>query len=179
MELHPVRLEIGPLVAEVAAAVEHAATRNNVDIHVACLPAVLHGDRLRIRQCVFNLVGNACKFTHNGRVTVTGDLESSADGDFYALRVTDTGIGISPENLGRLFVDFTQLDASTNRKYGGSGLGLAISRRLSRLMGGDITVTSNPGEGSTFTFRVPVNAASDNQLKNNLSKDNNGNHPGS
>jgi signal transduction histidine kinase len=123
---------------------------------VTCEPAILYIDPVRLAQCLFNLVGNACKFTHGGRVLVEGLAERrDPDNHLYTIRVIDSGIGIRPEDLDKLFTDFTQLDGSKTRKYGGTGLGLAISRRLARLMGGDITVESEAGRGSTFTLQVP------------------------
>ena len=156
IELQPESFDIAALVREVAASVEPLAAKNRVEVTVVCEPAILYGDRLRVGQCLVNLVGNACKFTHDGRVLVEASSESGSNGAWYAVRVVDTGIGIPREDLDRLFSYFTQLDASSARKYGGSGLGLAISRKLSRLMGGDITVESTPGRGSTFTLRFPA-----------------------
>ena len=155
MELHPADFDLADLLREVAAGVEPLAAKNRVQVVVNCDPATLHGDRLRIRQCLFNLVGNACKFTEDGRVLVEARQETGAGGGWWTVRVEDTGIGMRAEDLARLFSFFTQLDASSSRKYGGSGLGLAISRRLVRLMGGDITVESEWGKGSTFTLRLP------------------------
>ncbi|PWC32624.1 DUF3369 domain-containing protein [Azospirillum sp. TSO35-2] len=117
------------------------------------LPAVVMGDPVRIRQVLFNIAGNAVKFTQAGSVTVRVEL-ARFDGDRVTIRVavTDTGIGISAENQGRLFRPFTQAEASTTRRFGGTGLGLSISRRLAELMGGEIGVTSEPNVGSTFWF---------------------------
>jgi signal transduction histidine kinase len=114
----------------------------------------LQADPLRLRQVVLNLVGNACKFTERGEVR----LSVSRRNGRIEFAVADTGIGITPQQLERLFTDFTQADASTTRRYGGTGLGLAISRRLCRMMGGDIEVTSIPGSGSTFTAWLPAEA---------------------
>jgi PAS domain S-box-containing protein len=161
LELKSDRFDIAALVLDVTASVEPLAARNRVQLHAVCAPAILIGDRTRIRQCLFNLVGNACKFTHDGSVLVEASAQSGAEAGWYAVRVVDTGIGIQPEDLGKLFGYFTQLDASLTRNYGGTGLGLAISRKLSRLMGGDITVESTPGQGSTFTFRFPAGTASE------------------
>jgi signal transduction histidine kinase len=156
MELHPEMFDMKLLVLEVLSSVETLAAKNSVEIHMSCDEAQVYADRLRVRQCILNLVGNACKFTQNGEVTVTGRSENGTNGDWYTVRIADTGIGIGPEDLGRLFSEFTQVDASTHRKYGGSGLGLAISRKLSRLMGGDILAESELGVGSAFTFRFPA-----------------------
>jgi PAS domain S-box-containing protein len=159
LELHSEEFDIAQLVRDVAASVEPLAAKNRVQVRAVCEPAILLGDRTRVRQCLFNLVGNACKFTHDGSVRVEAAPESGSDGAWYIVRVVDTGIGIRPEDLGKLFGYFAQVDASTTRKYAGTGLGLAISRKLSRLMGGDITVESVPGQGSTFTFRFPSGIA--------------------
>ena len=156
MDLQPIDFDMGELVREVVASVEPVATKNSVEVEVVCDPVILHSDRLRVRQCLFNLVGNACKFTHDGKVLVEAKPMASAGQQWYVVRVADTGIGIQAEDLGKLFSDFTQVDASTTRKYGGTGMGLAISRKLSRLMGGDITVESAAGLGSTFTLHLPT-----------------------
>ena len=109
------------------------------------------GDVIRVRQVLVNLLSNAAKFTETGSVLLTSSFEATSPGKF-TFSVSDTGIGIDPEALPRLFGVFTQLDSSTTRKYGGTGLGLAISRKLARMMGGDITVESTLGKGSTFHF---------------------------
>jgi diguanylate cyclase (GGDEF)-like protein/PAS domain S-box-containing protein len=120
------------------------------------LPTLLVGDKQRIKQVLLNLVGNAIKFTHEGSVAV--HVSAQEDGDQAHLRVDiqDTGIGISPEGQARLFQPFVQVDGSMNRIYGGTGLGLSISRDLARLMGGDIQVVSQPGQGSVFTFTLSL-----------------------
>jgi PAS domain S-box-containing protein len=159
MELQPESFDIAGLLQEIAAGIEPLAARNGVELQLACEPAALYGDRVRIGQCLFNLLGNACKFTQNGRVTVEARATGEPGGDWYAVRVHDTGIGIRPQELQKLFSYFTQAETSNARQYGGTGLGLAISRKLSRLMGGDITVESRFGEGSTFTFRIPIGTA--------------------
>nr|BFE60505.1 hypothetical protein GCM10020063_050310 [Dactylosporangium thailandense] len=112
----------------------------------------LCGDVTRLRQVLVNLLSNAVKFTSSGEIVVTGSFALAGDRVRVALAVADTGIGIPPERMDRLFRSFSQVDASTTRTYGGTGLGLAISRRLARAMGGDLTVVSRPGEGSTFTL---------------------------
>jgi signal transduction histidine kinase/FixJ family two-component response regulator len=121
-------------------------------------------DQIRVRQCVSNMVSNAIKFTNTGSVIVSVDCEYTSDGD-YLIRVdvTDTGIGISKEVRGRLFAEFSQADASTTREQGGTGLGLAITRKLARLMGGDTTVASTPGAGSTFTLTFRASPSSPNK----------------
>lgn len=123
-------------------------------------PPLLRGDVTRIRQILVNLLNNAVKFTAAGNVTLTVGTEPRPEGGlFLHLTVTDTGIGIPPDRLPRLFEPFTQADASTTRQFGGTGLGLAICRRLAELMGGSITAESDPGCGSTFRARVRVEPA--------------------
>jgi CheY-like chemotaxis protein/anti-sigma regulatory factor (Ser/Thr protein kinase) len=116
----------------------------------------MRADPLRLRQIVLNLLSNACKFTERGTVSLEARREREDTGDWITVSVADTGIGMAPEQLARLFQEFSQADTSITRKYGGTGLGLAISRRLCRMMGGDITVASTPGQGSRFTLRVPA-----------------------
>jgi signal transduction histidine kinase len=112
---------------------------------------------MRLRQILFNLLSNACKFTKGGEVALCA--RSVADGrDWIELSVADTGIGMTPEQQAKLFEEFTQADATTAQRFGGTGLGLAITRKLARMMGGDVTVTSEPGKGSTFTVRLPGGA---------------------
>ncbi|MBC8011364.1 MAG: hypothetical protein H7067_14860, partial [Burkholderiales bacterium] len=127
------------------------------------VPPILEGDQNRLRQILINLVGNAIKFTEKGGVTVrlSGEVgrdlpHLGADARAYILRgeVIDTGLGISPQELPRLFRAFSQLDTSSTRRHGGTGLGLVISKRLCELMQGDITVESAPGRGSTFRFQL-------------------------
>jgi PAS domain S-box-containing protein len=116
----------------------------------------MHADVTRLRQCLFNLLSNATKFTKQGAITL--EVERDPGGDAVTFRVRDTGIGMTPEQLGKLFQPFTQADASTTREYGGTGLGLAITRKLCQMMGGDVTVASEVGKGSTFTVRLPADA---------------------
>ncbi|MBC8136907.1 MAG: response regulator [Fibrella sp.] len=144
------------------------------DLELACsitpsLPPVLRGDAGRIRQILLNLGGNAVKFTESGHVEIATFAMPRQEGDgknTVRLRfvVADTGIGISPDRLGAIFDSFTQADPSTTRKYGGTGLGLTISRQLAQLMGGDISVISTVGVGSTFTLDVPINIETDADL---------------
>jgi signal transduction histidine kinase len=114
------------------------------------------GDATKLRQAVLNLLGNAAKFTKNGRVTLAVLRKSVAGDDWISIAVRDTGIGIDQDKLPRLFQNFNQADASTASRYGGTGLGLALSQKLCRMMGGEITVESKPGRGSCFTIRMPA-----------------------
>ncbi len=120
------------------------------------LPSALRSDPGRIRQVLLNLVSNAVKFTRDGAVEVRVSTAREESRAWLHVDVIDTGIGIAPEALPALFQPFTQADASTTRRFGGTGLGLAISRRIASLLGGDVSVVSEPGRGSTFSLRVPV-----------------------
>ena len=115
----------------------------------------MKGDSLRLRQCLFNLLSNASKFTDKGTVSIAAEAAEHDGKSFVKFIVTDTGIGMTAEQLSRLFQVFSQADAAIHRQYGGTGLGLAITRKICRLMGGDAVVSSEPGKGSTFTMIVP------------------------
>ena len=116
----------------------------------------MDGDVVKIRQILYNLMSNACKFTENGDIWIKADRHKGSDGDEIVFGVRDTGIGITPDQLSSLFQPFHQADASTTRKYGGTGLGLAICYRFCQMMGGNISVESRPQEGSAFTLRLPA-----------------------
>ncbi len=120
----------------------------------------VYTDQTRVRQIVLNLVSNACKFTKDGQVTIGLAAKSTKEQQILEISVSDTGIGMSEEQVGRLFQAFTQADSSTTRKYGGTGLGLIITKHLSRIMGGDVTVSSIEGEGTTFTASLVINSKS-------------------
>ncbi|GIH97693.1 MASE1 domain-containing protein [Planobispora siamensis] len=160
-------VDLGGAVHDVVGLLSPTARDKGLILTGSCgprVPARLRGDSVRIRQILLNLVDNAVKFTPDGSVTVRADLAGAApDGRLEVrIEVTDTGIGIPAEVRERLFDPFVQADASTTRRYGGTGLGLAISRRLARAMGGDLLVSSRPGEGSTFACTLllaPVEAA--------------------
>jgi len=144
--------EISTLLKEVASTAEALVRQkeNTLEIAAAGELGAMHSDQVKLRQCLFNLVSNAAKFTTSGKIT----LRASRDGEFVVFSVQDSGIGMTQEQLDRLFERFSQADASTTRRFGGTGLGLAITRAFSRLLGGDVTVASVYGEGSTFTIRV-------------------------
>jgi signal transduction histidine kinase len=110
---------------------------------------------MRLRQALLNLMSNANKFTERGTITVDARDGQGNGHDWVTIAVSDTGIGMTPEQLGKLFQEFSQASSATASKYGGTGLGLAISRRFCQMMGGDITVESEPGRGSTFSIRLP------------------------
>jgi signal transduction histidine kinase len=115
----------------------------------------VHADQMRLRQALLNLMSNANKFTDRGNITVDARQKQEEGRDWVTIAVADTGIGMTAEQMDKLFQEFSQADAFTTRKYGGTGLGLAISKRFCQMMGGDITVESEPGRGSTFTIRLP------------------------
>jgi PAS domain S-box-containing protein len=152
IEAHP--FQPAEVVADVVALVARNAEAKGLELvtSVAEAPACVSGDALRVRQVLANLLANAVKFTERGQVSLT----VGRTGAETWFQVADTGMGMTEEQVARLFTPFEQADASTTRKFGGTGLGLAISRDLARLMGGDITVTSAPGLGSTFTLRLPL-----------------------
>jgi signal transduction histidine kinase len=109
---------------------------------------------MRLRQALLNLLSNANKFTERGTISVDARQGRENGRDWITIAIADTGIGMTPEQMGKLFQEFSQADASTTRKYGGTGLGLAISKRFCQMMGGDITVASELGKGSVFTVRL-------------------------
>ena len=161
MDLTLESVAIKPVVEEVLGTARPLAEQNKNALELDCPAGIgsVHADNMRLRQILLNLLSNACKFTKGGTVRLRVARAEEAGQHWVDFAVSDTGIGMTDEQLGRLFQEFTQADASTTRQFGGTGLGLAISRRLCRLMGGDITVTSAPGEGSTFTVRLPTEAA--------------------
>jgi len=156
MELHLESFPLAPLIEDVVKTIEPLAAKNGNRILVDCGADIgtIHADQIRFRQALLNLASNANKFTDNGTVTITARHEPSGRG-WVTVAVTDSGIGMSAEQMSRLFQEFSQADSSTTRRYGGTGLGLAISRHFCRMMDGDITVESEPGKGSTFTVRIP------------------------
>ncbi len=159
MELGPCR--VSSTVADVASMMRPRAEERGSDLQVRYagpLPETIHTDGARLRQVIVNLVGNAVKFTENGsiRIGVSFLPQWRSGQSAVSVEVTDTGIGIRPEALPHLFRPFTQAESSTTRKYGGSGLGLAISRQIVAALGGELTVQSAPGEGSTFTLTIPT-----------------------
>ena len=158
MDLDLETFEIGQLVRDVEAIVQPLVEKNGNALVVSCPDdlGTMQADQTKVRQALFNLLSNAAKFTERGTITLTAQRE--ADG-WITFAVSDTGIGMTEEQLGRLFEAFSQAEASTRSKYGGTGLGLAISRHFCRLMGGDLTVESVYGRGSTFTVRLPAVAS--------------------
>ncbi len=161
LDLYLEELDIAALVGELTKTTQSIADKNRNQLIVEC-PAdvgVMRADATRVRQVLLNLLSNACKFTEGGEIRLTAAREADGSTGWLVFTVADTGIGMTEEQLGRLFQEFSQADSSTTRKYGGSGLGLAISRRLCQAMSGEITVASTPGRGAVFTVRLPDQAA--------------------
>jgi signal transduction histidine kinase/ActR/RegA family two-component response regulator len=156
MELERTDFALRPLLDEILRPLGLVARQKNLNLTCAIrdgVPPAINGDALRLRQVLLNLIANALKFTHLGGVTVTVERVSGGDANVeLRFSVSDTGIGISPEQRDGVFEAFRQADNSITRRYGGTGLGLAISARLVQLMGGEIGLESQPGAGSTFTF---------------------------
>jgi signal transduction histidine kinase len=159
MELNLGDFALPPLIDEVVKTIEPLAAKNGNRVAVRCDNTIgtLHADSMRLRQALLNLLSNANKFTERGTITVHAQQVQENGRDWITLAVADTGIGMTPEQMGKLFQEFSQADASTMRKYGGTGLGLAISKKFCEMMGGDIAVESEPGKGSTFTIKLPRN----------------------
>jgi signal transduction histidine kinase/DNA-binding response OmpR family regulator len=150
--------DVVKLIHEVAATVQPLIEKNSNKLEIDC-PAdigTMRADVTKLRQTLFNLLSNASKFTERGTIRLETRRTLNTQHSTLNFTVSDTGIGMTPEQLGRIFEAFTQADASTTRKYGGTGLGLAISRKFCQLMGGDITVESEPGRGTTFTITLPA-----------------------
>jgi signal transduction histidine kinase len=156
LELNPEPVNLARLIDEVIGTAGQLAEKNHNRLVVEAQENVgaVTADSMRLKQILLNLLSNACKFTKEGEVAL--QVREVADGrDWVELAVADTGIGMTAEQQAKLFQDFTQADSLTARRYGGTGLGLAISRKLARMMGGDVTVTSEMGKGSVFTVRLP------------------------
>ena len=145
---------------------------NTFEMKIAPEVGSIYADQMKVRQSLLNLLSNAAKFTTGGSVLLEADLADS--GGDVVLRVSDTGIGISAENLSLLFQPFQQAESDTTRQFGGTGLGLVLTRRFCEMMGGEVTVKSEPGQGSVFTIRLPRGAASPRSADAGQSRKNNG-----
>src|SRR5687767_7479173 len=158
MDLHFETFDLRRLVDEVEGVVRPLVEKNANRLVIDCPDdlGTMHADQTKLRQALFNLLSNAAKFTDHGTISLTVEREPD---DRITFAVSDTGIGMTEEQLSRLFEAFSQAEASTSRQYGGTGLGLAISRHFCRLMGGDLTVESVYGQGSKFTVRLPARVA--------------------
>jgi signal transduction histidine kinase/CheY-like chemotaxis protein len=159
MELHLETFDICALITEVASTIEMQVAKNDNTLEIICIPpeiGVMRADVSKVRQGLFNLVSNAAKFTNGGQIRIETERQIMDGNEWITFRVSDTGIGLSSEQIVRLFQSFTQADASTTRKFGGTGLGLALTRRFCQMMGGDVTVHSDLGKGSVFTIKLPA-----------------------
>ncbi|AIE84571.1 response regulator [Fimbriimonas ginsengisoli] len=158
MDLYLETFSIPKLIEEVTETIQPLVRANGNTLSVFCPPdlGVMHADLTKTRQSLFNLLSNAAKFTREGAISLEASRETMDEKEWIWFKVSDTGIGMTPEQMVRLFQTFSQADTSTTRKFGGSGLGLALTRRFCQLMGGEVTVNSVPGESSAFTIKVPA-----------------------
>jgi signal transduction histidine kinase len=156
LELNPQTVQLAPLINDVIGTAGQLAEQNKNRLVVDAQEhlGALTVDPMRLRQILLNLLSNACKFTKEGEVKLAARKVSNGS-NVVEFAVSDTGIGMTAEQQAKLFEEFTQADATTAQHFGGTGLGLAITRKLARMMGGDVTVTSEPGKGSVFTVRLP------------------------
>ncbi len=158
MDLFLETFDVDRMVHEVSTTIKPLIDRKGNRLQVRLTPDLpqMHADLTKVRQSLFNLLSNASKFTEQGDITLDVNTEQTGGQTWVVLRVQDTGIGMTREQISKLFEPFTQADRSTTRKFGGTGLGLAITRRFCRMMGGDVTVESELGKGSTFVIRLPA-----------------------
>jgi len=158
MDLFLETFDVALMIQDAAMTIQPLVEKNynTLAIHCADDLGTMRADLTKVRQSLFNLLSNACKFTAQGTITLAVSRETVDEAVWLTFRVADTGIGMTPEQMGKLFQAFVQADASTTRQYGGTGLGLTITQRFCQMMGGDITVESALGQGSTFTIRLPA-----------------------
>ncbi len=166
MELAPTLINIGPFAVELRDMVKPLvdARGNSIEIVLQASATTIYADRLRLRQVLLNLISNAAKFTERGRIRVEFRGNRGPDGNQVEITVSDTGIGMTDAELARIFEAFTQASVSISERYGGTGLGLTISRKLCLMMGGDVSVSSRAGAGTTFTIQLPAGAARTNAV---------------
>jgi PAS domain S-box-containing protein len=161
MDLFLETFDIQSMIQDAVATVQPLAEKNHntLEVYGSSKLGTMRADQTKVRQSLLNLLSNACKFTERGTIALDTRRETVDGVDCLTLRVTDTGIGMTPDQVEKLFQAFTQADVSTTRKYGGTGLGLAISQRFCQLMGGDIIAESAPGQGSMFMIRLPIDVS--------------------
>ena len=162
MEVFAEDFAVEPALRDIVSAVEALVAKkgNRLDLRFEANLGAMHTDLTKLRQILLNLLSNAAKFTENGTITLSATrLAGGEGGDWLAFRVADTGIGMTEAQLGKLFQRFTQADSSTTRRFGGTGLGLSISKAFATMLGGDLSVDSRPGDGTTFTAFLPVEVA--------------------
>jgi signal transduction histidine kinase len=157
MQLHLEQFSVAGIIQEVSETVRLLVAQNNntLTTHTDGVGDIV-ADMTKFRQVLFNLLSNAARFTESGDIILKATRETAVSPPTLTIQVSDTGIGLTPEQIEKLFQPFVQGDNSTTRQYGGTGLGLAISRRFCQMMGGDITVASEPGHGTTFTVHLPI-----------------------
>jgi CheY-like chemotaxis protein len=158
MRLHLEAFDVADMVADVVSSVQPLVAQRGNRLEMGCPPRLgaMRADLVKVRQILLNLTANAAKFTDRGHIGLAATRVVDRDREWLVFEVRDSGIGMTAEQVGRLFQPFVQADESTTRQYGGTGLGLAISRRFCRMMGGTITVESEPGKGSCFRVRLPA-----------------------
>ena len=161
MDIYLETFDIPGMVNDVASTIDTLVKKNGNQLKVELDESIgeMRADITKVRQALFNLLSNAAKFTHEGVIALLVRSEQQNGVDWIRMSVSDSGIGIPPEKIDHVFDEFSQADESTTRDYGGTGLGLPISRRFCQMMGGDITVESTIGEGSTFMIRLPQEVA--------------------
>src|SRR5437879_2730589 len=157
MDLYLETFDVAALVEDVATTIQALVGKNSNTLEVHCAPdaGTMHADLTKVRQCLFNLLSNASKFTSQGTITLEAGRGKEDDRDCVIFRVSDTGIGMTQEQIERVFESFTQADAAITSKYGGTGLGLTITKRFCEMMGGSVTAESEAGQRTTFTIRLP------------------------
>ena len=158
MDLYLESFDLTEMIDDVASTIRPMVEKNANILQIQRAPdlGAMHADQIKVRQALFNLLSNAVKFTHEGNITLEAARQNMDGTEWIVFRVTDTGIGLSAEQIVKLFQDFTQADASTTRKFGGTGLGLVLTRRFCQMMGGDVTAHSVSGAGSVFTIKLPA-----------------------
>jgi PAS domain S-box-containing protein len=158
MELFLETFDVAGMINDVASTLKPLVEKNanTLAVHCAVDIGTMHADLTKTRQSLFNLLSNACKFTQNGTITLEAEAMNRDGTTWMAFRVADSGIGMTPEQIDKLFQPFVQADVSTSRKYGGTGLGMTITQHFTRMMGGEISVASKPGTGTTFTILLPA-----------------------
>ncbi len=158
MELFLENFDLAEMIEEIASTIRPMAKKDANTLHIRRAPnlGVMHADLTKVRQALFNLLSNAVKFTHQGHITLEANRQSNEGAEWIVFCVTDTGVGLSSDEIAKLCKDFSRSEGVATRKFGATGLGLALSRRFCEMMGGELTVRSRPGEGSVFTIRLPA-----------------------
>ena len=158
MEIYLETFTVAEMIQNVQATIQPLVEKNSNTLEIDCPESIgsIHSDVTKVRQGLFNLLSNASKFTEQGTISLSISRVTEEGAEWVNFAVTDTGIGMTDEQMSGLFQAFAQAEASTSRRFGGTGLGLAITRHFCRMMGGDVSVESEAGKGSTFTMRLPA-----------------------